>query len=177
MNVIKSGDKCAEILYNVLTNNVYTNLHRSNSQSNFKTRQGCTYHCTHTVVVYKCEFDFVSFLSEQKRRCVSNRGYFGYTLFGITMCTHSICTRVDDTKHNIIAHEPTVLFPLYIISTMKKFYLRFQLFRTKQYLRYDLPNGLWRIHICIFYQTNKQVFFIKMWYILCFYFSTVEKSF
>ena len=44
-------------------------------------------------------------------------------------------------------------------------------------LRYDLPNGLWRIHICIFYQKNKQVFFIKMWYILCFYFSTVEKSF
>ena len=28
-----------------------------------------------------------------------------------------------------------------------------------------------------FYQENKQVFFIKMWYIFCFYFSTVEKSF
>ena len=38
------------------------------------------------------------------------------------------------------------------------------------YLRYDHPNGLNRIHICVFYQKNKQVFFIKMWYILCFYF-------
>ena len=37
-------------------------------------------------------------------------------------------------------------------------------------LRYDHPNGLNRIHICVFYQKNKQVFFIKMWYILCFYF-------
>jgi len=37
-------------------------------------------------------------------------------------------------------------------------------------LRYDHPNGLWRIHICIFYQKNKQVFFIKMCCILCFYF-------
>jgi len=34
----------------------------------------------------------------------------------------------------------------------------------KQYkhLRYDHPNGLNRIHICVFYQKNKQVFFIKM---------------
>jgi len=28
-------------------------------------------------------------------------------------------------------------------------------------LRYDHPNGLWRIHICIFYQKNKQVFSLK----------------
>jgi len=29
----------------------------------------------------------------------------------------------------------------------------------------------------VFLSKNKQVFFIKMWYILCFYFLTVEKSF
>ena len=34
------------------------------------------------------------------------------------------------------------------------------LIRASIVLRYDHPNGLWRIHICIFYQKNK-VFSLK----------------
>jgi len=33
-------------------------------------------------------------------------------------------------------------------------------------LRYDHSNGLWRIHICIFYQKNKQVFSLNLIYIM-----------
>jgi len=85
----------------------------------------------------------------------------------ITYC--KICDRL------YLGYKDTDLASLNVIRINNTLYINIAL--PLYILRYDLPNGLWRIHICISFKKNKQVFFIKMWYILCYYFSTIEKSF
>ena len=73
--------------------------------------------------------------------------------------TETLIQECKSNKTTTFWYFTIVLLQLKSRKWKSYFYFRSKL---RVMLRYDLPNGLYRIHICIFYQKINKFFFIKM---------------